>query len=131
MKKFFIYCVLGIVAAGSCKKSQQSADDARLPSVCYQGKFLNGIACSDVAAIQLINPLVDDLDLSYKAADDSIYTAGIAVILPESFRDGVPFYFTMDSLGRTPPHLANCFYVPKYSAVIKPISRQPCKTETE
>lgn len=118
-----------LTLVSACDKTESS--NIVIDPVCYQGKFLNGISCSNVAAVQILSPKIDSIDLNYKAADLQQYEAAIALTIPDDFKDGEIFYFTLDSIYVTPAHLANCFYVPKYSSHVKVVSRTSCSATPE
>jgi hypothetical protein len=124
----FLACMLSL----SCEKSSTSQKASVGEDICFEGKFLNTIACNDTSAVQILSPVVgDSLNLAYKGPDGKNYTAAVAADIPENFRDGEVFYFTVDSIYHTESYLMNCLYVPTYSVSIKTISRAPCSAKTD
>ena len=104
----------------SCKKLDKDH------STCYQGKFLNELGCYDLVAVQVTNPPLVFVDAKYRAADGKDYLDAIGLVIPAEFRDGEPFYFTLDSIFHRPALPGVCFYVPKYFGALKSISKTNC-----
>jgi hypothetical protein len=121
-----ILCSLSLICFVSACEKKQTASEAVIQPICYQGKFLNTIVCSDVSAVQIISPSIDSFDLHYTALNGEQYDAAIALTIPQNFQDGQPFYFSLDSIYYTPAHTDNCFAVPDYSGHVKTIGRTGC-----
>ena len=104
----------------SCKKSDKD------PSTCYQGKFLNEIGCYDLVTIEVTHPPLVFVDAKYLGADGEEYLDAFGLVIPAEFRDGEPFYFTLDSIFHRPMLPGYCFYVPRYFGALKSISKTNC-----
>jgi len=119
MQKLFVISFALLILL-SCTKAKEDTP------TCYEGRFLNDIGCYDLVAIQVTGPPFLYIDASYKAADGKNYSDGIALVLPAEYKDGQPFYFTLDSIYRRPVLPANCFYVPRYFGRPGSISKIKC-----
>jgi hypothetical protein len=111
---FFCYC------------NKSSEDNAVVESTCYSGKFV-ATGCHGTAIIQIVSPRDKELESSvFKADDQSIeYNYVVSTIIPERFRDGNPFHFTIDTLSAIGVTTQECLW-PKYSAVFGNMSVGDC-----
>lgn len=103
----------------SCKKT-----DEDIASICFEGKFI-GNGCWSV--IQILSPL-DERFKNSKWIGNTIqynYAVGIGS-LPEKYKNGKSFYFTISKIDSNFIYTTNC-NIPKYTIDIKAYSDSACK----
>ncbi len=118
MKLLFV-TILVIFFCCSCNKTQ---DDINL--TCFKGKFI-GEGCWPV--IQIIEPIDERFKNSRWGTSTTIYDYSVGVgTLPDKYKDGNPFYFTISKIDSNMVHTANCS-APQYYIVINTYSDSACK----
>ncbi len=117
MKILFVISIL----LGFCCSCSKSNDN--LSKVCYKGKYV-GEGCWPV--IQIIKPLDDKFKNSTWGTSTVIYNNAVGVgLLPDKYKDGTPFYFTISKIDSNIVHTDNCT-VPKYSIAINNYTDSLC-----
>ena len=131
MRLLLFACTVAILIGASCEKSHLQSNSI-VESTCYKGKFLNGIECnSPLAVVEILDPAFDSLNLSYTDFQGQPHNAAIGLFIPDEFKNGETFYFSIDSIYVTPAHTANCFSVPSYTARVKHIGKSSCNSDTQ
>ncbi|HRP55733.1 hypothetical protein [Agriterribacter sp.] len=101
MKILLIFLVAVVCLAGfACNKESHKT--------VFKGKYM---AKSCWPVIQILEPLDEKFKEPkwYDVISDSSYNYCVGVgEVPEKYRDGKPFYFTIKSITRDPPSLAYC-----------------------
>lgn len=127
MKRFTVLLILLTFWVSSCKKDN-SLRNKPLQDIVFQGKYL-GEGCWSV--IQVIKPSLTTIEIDPSATQwigalssghDTLYhnTVGAGVI-PEMYRNGDTFYFTVSKIDSNLHYLTNCSPT-KYVFTIKTIS---------
>lgn len=126
MKRFLILLTFSVLVVTSCKKDHSLRKKA-LEKMTFQGKYL-GEGCWSV--IQIIKPSINSTGLDQSGSDwyplssnhDTVYHDVVgAGLIPETYRNGDTFYFTVSKIDSNLIHVDNCD-APKYYFTIKTIS---------
>lgn len=102
-----------------------SKQETDLKKTCFKGKYI-GEGCWPV--IQIIEPLDSKFKDSKWLYKDSIYEHAVGTgPLPDKYKDGKAFYFTINSIDSNQITTANCS-IPKYSIGLNSYSDSACQT---
>ncbi len=113
---FLAICFLNF----SCSKQENN-----LAKTCFKGRYV-GEGCWSV--IQIIEPLDARFNVSKWVDRDSIYEHSVGVgPLPDKYKNGAPFYFTISSIDSNQITTAYCS-IPKYSIGLNFYSDSACQT---
>lgn len=92
-------------------------------SICFKGKYL-GEGCWTV--IQIIEPIDARFTKSTWGTVDTTYKHAVGIrSLPDNYKSGKPFYFTISSIDSNLVHTANCS-IPQYTIGINAFSDTQC-----
>jgi len=117
--KSLVVITLLIFFSFSCSKTQNT-----IISTCFKGQFI-GEGCWPV--IQIIEPIDERFKDSRWGTSTTIYDYSVEVgTLPDKYKDGKPFYFTISKIDSNMVHTANCS-TPQYFIVINTYSDSACK----
>ena len=130
MKRTILLFLFLAIAATSCKK------DPSIKNIVFKGKYL-GKGCWQV--IQVLQPSLSSVGIdrsdtkwvgslsSAPSYHDTIYFNAVgAGLVPDTFRNKQPFYFTISAIKSNIIHVMDCS-IPKYTFVIKDISFSKAK----
>ncbi|MBE7173480.1 MAG: hypothetical protein INR73_23100 [Williamsia sp.] len=118
MRVLFIAMMITCIYLSSCAKDQTGASKS-----CYKGRYI-GSGCWPI--VQVLESLDADFAKSHWQDRDSVYKNVFGVgYIPEKYKDGRSFYFTIDSVLQNPVHTMNC-NTAGYFAVIKWYSDSSC-----
>jgi hypothetical protein len=119
MKSLLIFLLLSLLFL-SCEKSKTNAKQT-----CFKGRYV-GTGCWPV--IQLLEPLDGSLPTALYGFHDTLYehTFGTGEI-PEQYKDGRPFYFTVTDIDSNIIYQTYCTPT-KYVVVIGSFSDSACPT---
>lgn len=126
MKCSVVSLILVALAIASCKKDHVLSNNS-LQDIVFQGKYL-GEGCWSV--IQVTAPSLKNIGLNAKetqwaqplsSGHDTIYQNAVgAGMIPDAYRSGNTFYFTVSKLDSNIIHTMDCI-VPRYYLNIKSI----------
>lgn len=117
--KYLPVLVLLTFLVFACKKETGTGQQT-----CYKGRYV-GEGCWPV--IQILEPL----DESVPTAQYGVYDHSIGIgILPEQFKDGKPFYFTISQVDSNKLYLTYCMPT-KYFAVLSNLSFSACELRVQ
>ena len=112
--KSWLSLILIPLLFGSCEKGVKTTK-----STCFKGRY---IAKGCWTVIQLLEPLDASLPTSPYGQYENAFGSGD---LPDKFKDGQPFYFTVNHVDSNMTVLDYCTPT-KYSAAIDNLSATPC-----
>jgi len=126
MKGSFFFIAACLLILSSCQKGS-NAGNARLKETVFQGRYINGFHCEMTSvAVEVASPKIEGLsDANYRSEELKTYDQVIGADIPSEFQDGITFYFKIEKIEPYFIIFHNCFFVPKYYATIRELSRIP------
>ena len=115
---FFLAILTLIFVCFGCKKNEINST-----ATCFKGKYL-GQGCWTV--IQIVQPVDGRFVKSTWGTVDTMYKYAVGVKgLPDNYKNGKSFYFTISSIDSNLIHTANCT-IPQYAIGISTFSDTQC-----
>jgi len=125
MNRIAILLLLVSMFLFACDKENSGNEQTNENKTCFKGRYV-GEGCWPI--IQALEPFDTRFNNSQWQNRDSVYEHCVGTgSLPEKYKDGRPFYFTVDSLLSDPVHTMHC-NTATYFAVIKSYSDNACTT---